>query len=446
MRKSYRTPGLIPVLALLCAAAAAQTPALSLNYEKFTLDNGLTVIVHEDRKAPIVAVSIWYHVGSKNEPEGQTGFAHLFEHLMFNGTENYDGEWFLPLQQVGATGLNGTTWLDRTNYFQTVPTPALDLVLWMESDRMGHLLGAVTQEKLDNQRGVVQNEKRQGDNQPYGRVNYNLYEGLFPLGHPYRHSTIGSMEDLDAASLEQVHQWFRDYYGPNNAVLSIAGDIDVETAREKVERFFGDIPAGPEVDTMEVWVPERSMNTHEVQFDEVPAVLANRAWAVPPRDTRERALLDIAAAVLTRGRNSRLYLDLVYNNQVATSVNASVSGFELASVFDLSVTLNPDEPAEVATEAMDRVIAEFIEDGPTEDELERIVTGINAATVRGLERVGGFAGKATILAEGELYAGNPLFIEQYLEWINSATREDVRQAAERYLSSGWHQVDVVPAG
>ena len=171
-------------------------PELNLNHERFTLDNGLRVLVHEDRKAPVVAVSIWYHVGSRNEPEGQTGFAHLFEHLMFNGSENYDGEWFEPLEQVGATSLNGTTWLDRTNYFQTVPTPALDLALWMESDRMGHLLGAVTQEKLDNQRGVVQNEKRQGDNQPYGRVNYNLYEGLFPPGHPYRHSTIGSMEDL----------------------------------------------------------------------------------------------------------------------------------------------------------------------------------------------------------------------------------------------------------
>ena len=428
------------------ASSPSDAPELALNYERFTLDNGLRVVVHEDRKAPIVAVSIWYHVGSKNEPTGQTGFAHLFEHLMFNGTENYDGEWFLPLQQVGATGLNGTTWLDRTNYFQTVPTPALDLVLWMESDRMGHLLGAITQEKLDNQRGVVQNEKRQGDNQPYGRVNYNLYEGLFPPGHPYRHSTIGSMEDLDAASLEQVHQWFRDYYGPNNAVLSIAGDIDVATAREKVERYFGDIPAGPEVDAMQVWVPEKTQNTHEVQFDEVPAVLANRAWVVPPRDTRERAMLDIAAAVLTRGRNSRLYLDLIYNRQLATSVNAAISAFELASVFDMSVTLNPGESPAVASEAMDRIVSEFIESGPTADEIARVVTGINASTIRGLERVGGFGGKATMLAEGELYSGDPLFIEQYLGWINSATPADVQAAALEYLSTGWHQVDVVPVG
>ncbi|HEX6992692.1 MAG TPA: pitrilysin family protein [Gammaproteobacteria bacterium] len=427
-------------------AASSGPPELNLTYERFTLDNGLRVIVHEDRKAPVVAVSVWYHVGSKNEPEGKTGFAHLFEHLMFNGTEHYDGEWFLPMQQVGATDMNGTTWLDRTNYFQTVPTPALDLALWMESDRMGHLLGAVTQEKLDNQRGVVQNEKRQGDNEPYGRVNYALYEGLFPPGHPYRHPTIGSMEDLDAATLEDVRQWFRDYYGPNNAVLVLAGDIDVETAREKVERYFGDIPAGPEVDTYETWVPTRLSNTREIQHDEVPAVLVNRAWVVPPRTTRDRALLDLAAAVIGQGRNSRLYVDLVYEQQVASQVNVGVTPFELASVFDLSVVLNPGQPADVGSEAIDRIIADFIQNGPTADELERVVASINASIVRGLERVGGFDGKAVTLAEGELYAGDPLFVKTYLEWINAATPADVQNAARRWLGDGWHQVDVVPAG
>src|SRR5688500_15217956 len=200
---------LMLTVALLPFTVAAQSsaPDLNLSYESFTLDNGLRVIVHEDRKAPIVAVSVWYHVGSKNEPQGKTGFAHLFEHLMFNGTENYDGEWFQPMQAVGATGMNGTTWLDRTNYFQNVPTPALDLALWMESDRLRHPLGAGAQEKLDNPRGAVQNEKRQGDNDPYGRVNYNPYEGIVPEGHPYPHSTIGSREDLNAASLEEVQQW-----------------------------------------------------------------------------------------------------------------------------------------------------------------------------------------------------------------------------------------------
>ena len=430
-----------PVSGSAAAITRSEPPELNLDYDRFQLDNGLTVVVHEDRKAPVVAASIWYHVGSKNEPAGQTGFAHLFEHLMFNGTENYDGEWFEPLQRVGGTTLNGTTWLDRTNYYQTVPTPAVDLVLWMESDRMGHLLGAVTQTKLDNQRGVVQNEKRQGDNQPYGRVYYNMMEGLFPPEHPYHHPTIGSMEDLDAASLEDVQEWFRSYYGPNNAVLAIVGDIDVETAREKVERYFGDIPAGPNVDAFDAWMPVREHSTREIQYDEVPGVLAVRAWAVPGRNTREHALLNIVAAVLGQGRNSRLYRDLLYDRQLATSVEVTIAPFELAAVVDLEVRLNPGVAASVASESIDRIIAELIESGPTDEELERVISSINASTVRSLEQVNG---KASVLAEGELYAGDPLFIVQYLDWINSATPEAVREVARQYLGDGWHQVDVVP--
>ncbi len=433
--------GIVP--AHLEAQTRSGAPEINLDYERFTLDNGLRVIVREDRKAPVVAVSMWYHVGSRNEPPGQTGFAHLFEHLMMNGSEHYDGEWFEPLQRVGATNVNGTTSLDRTNYFQTVPTPALDLVLWMESDRIGHLLNAVTEEKLDNQRAVVQNEKRQRDNEPYGRVDYNLYAGLFPSGHPYRHLPFGSMEDLDAAALKDVHQWFRDYYGPNNAVLVLAGDIDVATARRKVERFFGDIPGGPDIDTFEAWMPPRTSNTHEIQHDEVPAVAVHRAWVVPGRSTRERALLDLAAAVLGRGRNARLYLDLIRDRRRASSVGTNMGPYELASVFELSVRLNPGEPASVAGESIDRVLGALLEEGPTEDELQRAVSGINARLVRELEPVDG---QASTLAEGELYAGDPLFIEQYLKWINEATTDEVRDATRAYLSTGWHQVDVVPAG
>ena len=227
----------------LATAAVAQDPEIP--FDEFYLDNGLRVVVHEDRKAPIVAVTIWYHVGSKNEAPGKTGFAHLFEHLMFNGSENHNDEYFRPLQEVGATGMNGTTDFDRTNYFQTVPTSAVDLALWLESDRMGHLLGAIDQERLDEQRGVVQNEKRQGDNQPYGKVFETIVENLFPPGHPYSWDVIGSMDDLNAASLDDVKTWFETYYGPNNATLVLAGDIDVATAREKVQRYFGDIPPGP---------------------------------------------------------------------------------------------------------------------------------------------------------------------------------------------------------
>ena len=444
MRSMLR--GLVGVLILAWVPVLAQAkgPEINLNYETFTLSNGLRVIVHEDRKAPIVAISIWYHVGSRDEPAGKTGFAHLFEHLMFNGSENYDGEWFEAMQAIGATGLNGTTWLDRTNYFQSVPTPALDYALWLESDRMGHLLGAVTQEKLDNQRGVVQNEKRQGDNQPYGRVNYPLYEGLFPEGHPYRHSTIGSMQDLDAASLQDVHQWFKDFYGPNNAVLSLAGDIDLASAKEKVELFFGDIPAGPNVDRMQSLIPTRLQNTKQVQYDAVPAVMANRAWVVAPRTAKDKALLDIVAAVLGRGRNSRFYSELVYEQEIAASVSVSVAPFELASVFDLSLTLNAGQTADVATKAIDEIVSTFLESGPSQAELERVVAGINASIVRGLETVGGFNGKAAILAGGALYADNPLFIKQYLDWINAATSKEVKLAARRWLGAGWHQVNVLP--
>ena len=242
-RVATRLLSLAPVLALAFAAPTTLAQPVDIPYERFVLDNGLTVLVHEDHKAPIVAVSVWYHVGSKDEKPGKTGFAHLFEHLMFQGSENYQDEWFKPFEEVGATGLNGTTWLDRTNYFQTVPTTALDMALWMESDRMGHFLGAVTQELLDEQRGVVQNEKRQGDNQPYGKVFETIQTYSYPEGHPYRWETIGSMEDLEAASLEDVKQWFREYYGPNNAVLVLAGDIDTETAKAKVEQYFGE--AGP---------------------------------------------------------------------------------------------------------------------------------------------------------------------------------------------------------
>ena len=208
------------------AAVEALLERVDIAYDTFTLDNGLRVIVHEDNKAPVVAVSIWYNVGSKDEPAGRTGFAHLFEHLMFNGSENAPGDYFEPLREICATDLNGTTWFDRTNYIQPVPRSALERALFLESDRMGHLLGAVTQENLTNQIGVVQNEKRQGDNQPYGMVEYAQLEALFPEGHPYRHSTIGSMADLSAASLADVDAWFRERYGPNNAVLVLAGDIN----------------------------------------------------------------------------------------------------------------------------------------------------------------------------------------------------------------------------
>ena len=426
--------------------SATETPDIDITYEKFMLDNGLTVVVHEDRKAPIVAVSIWYHVGSKNEPEGKTGFAHLFEHLMFNGSENYDGEYFEPFEQVGATGMNGTTWFDRTNYFETVPTPALEMALWMESDRMGHLLGAVTQEKLDNQIGVVQNEKRQGDNRPYGKVEYRILEALFPPGHPYRHSTIGSMEDLSAASLETVQQWFKDYYGAANTVLVLAGDIDVERAKVLTQKYFGDIDAGPPVTKMKAAVPLHLSDTYEVMYDRVPQARVFHNWVAPGRTTRAAAELELAASILGRGKNSRLYQALIYDTQLAVDAGASIQAQELVSVFDVDVTLQPDASMDEVTSIIERELAAFIEDGPTREELERVQTRINARVVRGLEQIGGFGGKAVTLAQSELYADDPGFWKTRLEWINAATPESIQATASEWLSRGRYKLEVYPFG
>jgi zinc protease len=437
---------LLGISVLFSTALNANMAEIDIPFDKFTLDNGLTVIVHEDRKAPIVAISIWYHVGSKDEPEGKTGFAHLFEHLMFNGSENHDAEFFEPFEQVGATAMNGTTWFDRTNYFENVPTPALDMALWLESDRMGHLLGAVTQEKLDEQRGVVQNEKRQGDSQPYGKVEYRQLEGLFPPGHPYRHSTIGSMADLDAASLEDVHQWFKDYYGAANTVLVLAGDIDTETARTLTEKYFGDIQAGPPVKRIKAMVPERTGDVHEVMYDRVPQTRSYRFWTVPGRTTNENTQLRLAASVLGSGKNSRLYQALVYKDQLASNVSVDVEEHELASIFTIDTRLKDGSSLAEVNRIIDREIDRFVKEGPTEEELERVKTQASASMIRGLEQIGGFSGKATALARGELYAGDPGFFRVRLDWMNDASPSTVRETSMAWLGKGRYQLDVLPFG
>jgi zinc protease len=364
--------------------------AIAIPCQKFTLDNGLRVVVHEDRKAPVVAIGVWYHVGSKDEAEGRTGFAHLFEHLMFEGTENFAEDMSRPLEAVGAISFNGTTWFDRTNYFETVPTPALELALWLESDRMGHLLGAVTQEKLDQERGVVQNEKRQRDNEPYGRAWYHILAGLFPPGHPYRHETIGSLEDLDAATLDDVHRWFKDYYGAANTVLVLAGDIDAERAHELAVKYFGHIPAGPPVTRLQRWVPERAESTREVMYDRVPQLRSFRAWSVPGWTRRERAELELAASVLGDGKNSRLHQALVYERPLAVEVSVDLQPFELASLFSIDTMLADDAALDEVDDLIDQELERFLRDGPGPDELQRAKTKIRASVVRGLERVGGF--------------------------------------------------------
>jgi zinc protease len=433
------------------SAAAPMDPAVrqlldrvNIPYETFTLDNGLRVVVHEDHKAPVVAVSVWYNVGSKDEPAGRTGFAHLFEHIMFYGSENAPGNFFPRLESIGATDWNGTTWFDRTNYFETVPRAALDTALFLESDRMGHLLGGVTEEKLRNQIGVVQNEKRQGDNQPYGLVEYAQLEHLFPADHPYRHSTIGSMADLDASTLQSVQEWFRENYGPNNAVLVLAGDIDVATARNLVQRYFGDIPRGPVNDPAQADVPSLPARVDQVMHDRVATTRLYRNWVVPGLGQPGQVPLDIAASVLGGLASSRLDNILVRGEQTAVSVSADVQTFQRISMFEVTVDVKPGQDADQVSRRLDEIIADFVANGPTDDEVRRVVMQTIAGRIRGLEQVGGFGGKAVALAEGALYMNDPNFYRTQLEQYASATPAEVRAAMQRWLTRPVYALRVVP--
>lgn len=441
MRSSFAALALGLALAVPAAAEEVRIP-----YEKFVLDNGLTLIVHEDRKAPVVAVSIWYHVGSKDEKPGRTGFAHLFEHLMFQGSEHYNDEYFKPFELVGATDMNGTTWLDRTNYFQTVPKTALDMALWMESDRMGHLLGVIDQARLDEQRGVVKNEKRQGENQPYGRVFEALQRASFPEGHPYRWETIGSMEDLEAATLEDVQEWFKTYYGAANATLVLAGDITAAEARAKVEQYFGHIPAGPPLSRLEAWVAPRQHSSREVMQDRVARTRIHRTWNVAQRGTADAELLEVAARIFGQGKTSRLYQRLVYRDQIADSASAYPLIFELSGMFLIQADVKAGVDPVVVEKAIDEELARFLKEGPTKAELDRAKIEIESDFIRGIEKVGGFAGKAGVLAECEVYDGDPGCYRASLAIQKGSTPAEVRAAAQRWLAQGDHTLLVVPFG
>jgi zinc protease len=440
-----RLAAVLLLTAAIVLPARASAP-VDIPFETFELPNGLRVVVHEDRKAPIVAVNVWYHVGSKNEPPGKTGFAHLFEHLMFQGSENYSGEFFAPFELAGATEQNGTTNFDRTNYFQNVPTTALDMALWMESDRMGHFLGAIDQALLDEQRGVVQNEKRQRENQPYGRVWEQLFRSLYPGDHPYSWMPIGSMEDLDAASLDDVREWFRNWYGPNNAVLVLAGDIDVATAQQKVSRYFGDIPASPPMGRPGKWVAQRNEATRDVLYDRVPQARIYRAWTVAEYGHPDVERLQLLARVLGGSTSSRLDRRLVHELQLADDASASLMPLQLSGVFTVTATVKAGvEPARVEA-VIEEELARLVREGPTAAELEQAKTAYRAGFIRGIERVGGFGGKSDVLAACAVYAGDPGCFREQLARLESATAEELRAAAGRWLVNGAHTLTVVPHG
>jgi zinc protease len=426
------------------ATARVDIPIPDIKYTKFVLANGLTVLVHEDHKAPVVAVNTWYHVGSKNEKPGKTGFAHLFEHLMFSGSDDFNHTYINAMEKIGATNLNGTTNNDRTNYFENVPTSMLDYALFAESDRMGHLLGVLDQKKLDLQRGVVQNEKRQGENQPYGVTEQLLTENTYPVGHPYSWTVIGSMTDLDAASLSDVQEWFKTYYGPNNVTVVIAGDITPEVARAKVEKYYGDIPPGPPIAKQEVWIAKRTGTHRGWVQDRVPQARLYRLWNVPEFGSPEEAQLDLAAAVLGQGKTSRLYKRLVYKDQIATSATATDDTNEIGGQFDFTLTANPGEELSKVEKAADEELQNFLKNGPTAAELQLAKTQILGNYARIVERIGGFGGKSDLLARCQTYRGNPDCYKDYLQWVKAATPATVKKAAEEWLSDGDYVLEVHP--
>ncbi len=426
------------------AQTQTKTKEIDIPYERFVLDNGLTVIVHEDHKAPIVAINTWYHVGSKNEKPGKTGFAHLFEHLMFGGSEHATGRYIDAMERVGATDLNGTTNPDRTNYFQNVPTSAVDLTLWMESDRMGHLLGSLDQKTLDLQRGVVQNEKRQGENQPYGVTRQLLTQNTYPAGHPYSWTTIGDMADLDAASMKDVQEWFKTYYGPSNVVLVIAGDIDVKTAREKVTKYYGDIPSGPPVAHQQVWVAKMTGTHRQVVQDRVPQARIYKVWNIPEYGSAEADYLDLVSDCLSNGKSSRFYKRLVYEDQIATEALAYLDPREIGGQFYVRATARPGQSIAQVEKELDEELARFLKNGPTAEEMQRVKAQYEAEFIRGIERIGGFGGKSDRLAQSQVFRGSPDAYKISLKRVQEATAEDLRTAAQKWLSDGVYILEVNP--
>lgn len=442
--------------ALAGTGAAGVAPAAdrllpTINNSEFTLANGLHVILHEDHSTPIVAVNIWYHVGSKNEVPGRTGFAHLFEHMMFQGSKNYDENYFTPIQEAGGN-LNGSTNTDRTNYWEVVPSNFLELAIFMEADRMGTLPDAMTMAKLNNQRDVVKNEKRQRyDNVPYGTVGAKIAETLYPPSHPYHWLTIGSLEDLTAASLDDVKDFFRRFYTPNNASLCIAGDFNPAEAKQWVQKYFGPIKRGPETRKLNVAQPVLDKEIRMTIDDRAVLARDYMTWHTVPHFAKDEAALNMLAAILAGGRTSRLYKSLVYDKQTAQMVNAFNGSRELAGTFQITATArpqrNPDDVKKNIAEierAVDAEIERIKAEPPTADELARVYNSIEAEFVYGLQTVGGFGGKSDQLNAYQTFTGRPDYFERDLERYRQVTPADIQRVAREYLTDKRLVLTVMP--
>jgi len=419
---------------------------VTLAFSKHTLANGLDVLLHEDRACPIVAVNIWYHVGSKNEQPGRTGFAHLFEHLMFEGSQHHDHGYFQPLQGAGGT-LNGSTNADRTNYWEVVPSNALELALWMESDRMGYLLPALTEAKFTNQRDVVLNERRQNyENRPYGLAPMAMLAALFPPDHPYHWTTIGEIADVRDAKLDDVRAFFERYYHPANASIAVAGDIDSGEALELVDRYFGEIKTGARVDK----VRADAALAHDVRVhieDRVELPRLYIAWLTPAMFADGDAELDLANDLLANGKTSRLYKRLVFDERVATDVFASQNSREIAGYTQVVATAAPGHTLrEIETVVLDEV-ARLAADGPTDDEMERGRAQAESQFIFRLQTVGGFGGKSDQLNAYNVFVGDPSYFERDLARYRGVTPESMRRTVQRYLDPGARvTMSIVPRG
>ena len=419
---------------------------MDIPFSKHTLANGLDVLLHEEHGCPIIAVNIWYHVGSKNERPGHTGFAHLFEHLMFEGSEHHDSGFFQPLQAAGAS-LNGSTNADRTNYWEVVPASALELALWMESDRMGFLLPALTEQKFVNQRDVVLNERRQNyENRPYGLASMAMLKALYPADHPYHWTTIGEVADLNAAKLDEVHEFFRRYYHPANASIVLAGDFDSDAALAMVRSYFEGIAPGTPVDRVNV-TASIDAERRILLEDRVELPRLYLAWLTPAMFAEGDADLDLATDLLANGKTSRLYKRLVYDERIATDVSASQSSREMSSFVQMSATAAPGHTLAEIDRAITEEIARVAGDGPTDDEIERGRVQAETQFVQRLQTVGGFGGKSDQLNAYNTFLGRPDYFTQDLARYERVTRASLQGAVAKYLH-GSHRValSIVPRG
>jgi zinc protease len=424
------------LLALSATTLTAQSPAtrLEVPHRQFTLPNGLTVILHEDHSAPVVALNVWYHVGSGNERQGRTGFAHLFEHLMFEGSRNVkEGEFDTLLEGAGANN-NGSTNNDRTNYYIDLPSNALELALYLESDRMAYLLDVVSPALVDGQRDVVKNERRQSyENRPYGMASLEIDKMLWPAGHPYSWPTIGEMEDLTAASQEDVVAFFKTYYAPNNASLVIAGDINMDATQRLVEKWFGEIPRGPQVPPISAPPAVLTEVKRKTITDQVRLPRVYLGWLTPRLYAPGDATLDLLSSVLTGGKNSRLYKRLVYDTQIAQDVTAFQNSGMLGSSYQIIATARPGHTAEELRQAIDEELDKLRRDAPEAREVERGVNSIESSFYRRMQRVGGFGGKADQLNAYYFAGGGPDFFAEDLARYTSLSAADIRAAVIQWL-------------